>query len=193
MTRAGIELRILSLYTGGCEAATYNISEIARATGAAYPHVYKAVSKMTRDGLLSVVKIGHAHYCRPNLANSLTRNLMERAALQQQTREQNLEREIQRLVINHPELLVVMKEEEKLTLLISTKRAAHRIRKDTILFNLVFLTPEEFTEHLRANHPGDNSLLKAPVLYGYERLLLLLQPVYDELCAKPFFRGGDDE
>ncbi len=182
--RQPIELRILSLYAGGSEAEAFNISEISRKTGAAYPHTYHAVKQLIQEGLLEEKRYGKARYCTANLSHPLTRNLLIRATLAgstlpKQSREafENLRREIERLTLEHPQLLAALFDGKRLFFLVSTKRAARRIGRDTFLFNITFYTPEEFRKAL-LNNP---ELLSMQVLFGHERLLLLLSKVQERI------------
>jgi len=111
--------------------------------------------------------------------------LRQRAALRPR-HLQNLEREIQRLTADHPELLGALYKEGSLFFIVAEKRAAKVILRDTVLFNISFFTPRAFQKAV----VDDPSLLGASILFGYERLLLLLSGVQHQLLNAGFATGA---
>jgi len=189
VTRAAIELRILSLYTAGDEAEAYNISEIARATNAAYPHVHAAVVRMLDEGLLHEYRVGKSVFCRVDLTNQLTRNLLAQAGLRRKEEElnnaasraselRNIDREVQRLAVDDSAIIAALYKDGAVTLVVTERKEMRHIRKQTFLPELSFTTPYRLREELLST----TALLKdAIVLLGYERLLFLISPIHEQL------------
>ncbi len=189
MTRAAIELRILSLYTAGAEAEAYSISEIARATNAAYPHVHAAVTRMLDEGLLHEYRIGKSVFCRVDLTNQLTRNLLAQAGLRRKEEElntpgpkisalRNIDREVQRLAVDDSAIIAALYKDGAVTLVVTERKETRRILKQTFLPQLAFTTPRKLKEQLLST---TEPLAGSIVLLGYERLLLLLSPIHEQL------------
>jgi len=194
VTRAAIEIRILSTYLAGSEAEAYSISELAHRAGAAYPHVHAAVRRMTHDGLLVVRTVGRGVYCTVNLADGLARNLLAQAALRRKAaflahpNLRNLDAEIRRLAVEEPRLIAALLVKDGIRFIISEKDAIRPILRQTDLPDITFSTPEE----LRAELLGSMALLAdATPLHGYDQLLLHLQPVQKRLMLNhaALFRG----
>lgn len=180
MTRTAIEARIFSLYVGDGIVQAYNISTIAKRIGAAYPHVHAAVHEMVENGLLETRNIGNAVFCSPNLGNDFARNLLAHAALLEKHKimnspnEQNMTRAIRELAMKHPELLCALYTEEGICFVVPNKDCQSTILRDTNLYNIRFLLPNELRDELL----DDIGLLKRGIsLHGYDNLLLILQPI----------------
>ncbi len=194
MTHAAIETRILSIYLAGSEAEAYTISELARRTGAAYPHVHAAARRMAADGLLEIRAVGRASYCSVNLADGLARNLLAQAALRRKPSAlsspnlRNLDAEVQRLAVEEPRLIAALLAKEGLRLIVTERDAVRPILRKTALLNVSFSTPDELRDELL----GSMALLDgATPLLGYARLLLHLAPVHERLLLNhaALFRG----
>ncbi len=190
---AAIQQRILSLYSAGSETEAYNISEIARKTGAAYPHVHAAVQRLITQQVLIEYKFGNSRYCRVNLNNDVARALLTQANLILKAQQmdtpnlRNLDEEIKQLAIEEPRLLAAIYQYGKLRFLVSDKDAIKSILQKTGLINITFNTPQEFREEILA---GSASLTNAIILHGCDTLLLNLSPIQDQLFLNysRFFR-----
>ncbi|MBR9693440.1 hypothetical protein GOV07_05980 [Candidatus Woesearchaeota archaeon] len=184
MTRAAIELRILSLYTAGSETEAYNISEIARGTGAAYPHVHAAVKQMLEAGLLHEYHIGKSLFCRVDLSNGLARNLLAQAGLRRKEEAldnqefKNIDREVQRLAVDEPSIIAAIYKDGGVTFVVSHTKTSRRISRSTFIPNLTFTTPQKLKQELLTTTAP---LKDAIILLGYERLLHLISPIHEQL------------
>lgn len=184
-TRLGIEARILSLFCGGNEAEAYNISQLARGTGAAYPHAHAAVGRMLAEGLLRSSAVGRSTTCTPDLTNDLARNLLAQADLHRKRQAlstpnlMNLDGELRTLATEEPRLIAAFLDgSDGVRFIVTDKAAQQAILKRTTLINLSFSTPDE----LRAELLASMDLLKGSVaLLGYERFLLILAPIQERL------------
>lgn len=192
MTRAAIETRILSLYTAGCEAEAFNISELARGTGAAYPHVHAAVNGMIAQGILRGHAVGKSLCCTVNLKDALARNLLGQAAVRRKEGSldrpnlRNMDGQILRLAVEEPRLLSVILSKERLLFVVTDRSAIRPLLARTDLINIVFSTPDELREQLLATLAP----IEGTVLHGYDRLLLMLIPIQERLLLNHsrFFR-----
>lgn len=195
MTRVAIEVRILSSYIGGYETEAYNISELSRKTGAAYPHVYETVQQMLKDGLLRVRRVGRSSYCTINLADGLARNLLAQSVLRRNRRAlrrpnlHNLEAEVESIALEEPNLIsVILLRDGTLHFIVSEQKSKRAILKRTDLINISFSTPEEFQKEILSSM---ELLRGSHILYGYEHILLLLLPIQEQLLLNHsvLFRG----
>jgi len=188
-----IEERILSCYLSGSETTAFNISELARKTGAAYPHIHAAAKAMIDAGILIARKQGRSSVCRPNLKNGLTRNLLARAAIQKKEHHltkpnlRNLDAEIERLVMLEPRILAVTLKGERLHFIVADMEARHSTLKRTSLINIDFSTPETLRENLATE---SFSLGGAIILHGYERLLLIIASEQERIERTGSAGGG---
>lgn len=182
--RTSIETRILSLFTAGAEAESFSISEIARKTGAAYPHVHAAVTGLLSQQVLLSTNIGKALYCSPNFESDLCRHLLSEAMLWRKEtllgapNLKNINAQIRQLATSDSRLIAVILNNDALRFVITDKAAANEILKQTTILNVSFSTPGELKSELL------NSLALldgATVLLGYDRLLLLLAPLQQQL------------
>lgn len=193
--RPSIETRILSQFTSGAEAEAYTISDLARRTKAAYPHVHAAVTTLLTEGVLNAATAGHALFCTLNLENDLCRTLLNEANYHHKQHLlaapnlKNLDAEVRRLVIAEPRILAVISGDNGLRFIITDKDTRRPILQQTTLLNISFTTPNELQQELLASM----TLLKgSTVLFGYDRLLLLLQPIHEQLRLNhsTLFRGA---
>lgn len=196
MTRNTIDSRILACYTRGNESEAFNISDLARATKAAYPHIHAAVRQLVDEEVLVKRRFGRSDYCTVNLDNPLTRALLA-AALHQaspqffsQPNIRNLQRELALLATSEPRLLAALHTKQGILLLVTERAAIKSVLKKTGLTHLTFATPTELRQDSRDRHglfAGTTPLL------GYERFLLELAPIHEELVlnhATSFRSGG---
>ncbi len=194
MKQAGIELRILSLYIVGSEIEAYNISELARRSGGAYPHVHAAVKGLVAQGVLKELRLGRSRYCTVDLSSDLARNLLAQASLLRKRATlsspnlRNMDAEVQRLALDEPSLLSAIYKEGALRFVVAEKKTAIRLLRQTNLINVSFATPAEFRAELLRSF---DLLDGATILYGYERLLLSLSPIHEQLRLNysRLFRG----
>lgn len=183
MTRASIEERILALFASGNEYEAFNISDVAKRIDAAYPHTHATIKQLQKDGLLSLHTLGRAHFCRANLANPLTRNLVCREMLAKNNRlfknqnVHNLLVELQKQFSNEPNLVAALLHNEKIILIVTDLSVRNRILRKTSMLHLKFHTLDSFKESLET----DPTLLRSNVLLGYERLLLSLATIQNDL------------
>jgi hypothetical protein len=191
--RPSIEVRVLATYLGDeCEAWT--ISELARKTGAAYPHVHAAVTGLIGGGVLRARTVGKALYCSPDFSNGRCRALACEANVDRKERLlnapnlRNMDAEVRRLVIAEPRIVAVIQNGAAVRFLVTEKAAQRDILRKTQLLNLSFSTVDEYRAELLASF---SSLRDATVLEGYDRLLLLLSPMQEQLLLNhaQLFRG----
>ena len=198
MKQAGIDLRILSLYIAGSEIEAYNISELARRSGGAYPHVHAAVKSLVARGVLKELRLGRSRYCTVDLSSDLTRNLLAQASLLRKRalltspNLRNMDAEVQRLALDDPSLLAAVYKEGALRFLVADRKAPARLLRRTSLINVSFSTPAELRTELLASF---GTLTDAVVLHGYERILMTLLPVQEQLRLNHsrLFRGEEKD
>lgn len=196
VTRAAIEARILSLYADGYEAEAYSISDLSRKADAAYPHVHATVVAMEKEGLLKTRELGRSRYCTVCLENDMARNLLAQADVRRKADAlkkpnlENLDRMVRDLTATEPGLLAVILHEGSLLFVIAENSLAvrRRVLRKVGIPNISFSTPEDLGSLLLR----DLSLLRdGIVLFGYERILLLLLPFQERLLLNhgALFRG----
>jgi hypothetical protein len=170
----------LSLFLGNRLSNVYSISDIAKNIGAAYPHTHAAVTALIEQDILHSYAIGKSILCAPNLYNDATRALLCIAENQQQELQdnvQNVQRAVQQLAINNPNILSVLLRDDGITFIVNDTSEQAAILKQTELLNLQFYTPKELAAELKQSMTE----LDATMLVGYDRLLLLLAPHREQL------------
>ncbi len=184
MTRVAIETRILSLYVAGSEAEVFNVSEIAKGVGAAYPHTHAAVKRMIRDGILSAITVGKSILCSVNLENDLARNLLaqaqcrRKASLLSRPNLLNLDAEMRRIAAEEPQVIVAILNKEGIRFIVTERKAAMAVLRRTSMLGLSFSDPDEFRAELLTSM---RTLDGSTILFGYDRLLLILLPIHRQL------------
>lgn len=183
MVRATIEKRLLAIYSGGSEAEAFNISQLSRETGAAYPHTHTAVNGLIESGLLIATRIGKSQYCTLNLCNELTRSLLSQVNAEQKRKAlkrlnlRNLNEEVKRLAIEDPRLLAVILHNKKVYFIIAEEQAKQSLLRQTALIDIDFLTVPQLQKQLLLNL----QLLNGLTLFGYERFLFAIAPIHERL------------
>jgi hypothetical protein len=128
--------------------------------------------------------VGRALFCTPNLENDLCRTLLNEANCRRKQHLlsapnlKNLDAEVRRLVIGEPRIIAVISNGTGLRFVVTEKAAQRDILRQTDLLNISFSTPDELRQELLASM----ALFKdSVVLFGYDRLLLILQPIHERL------------
>lgn len=170
----------------GGEFELYSISDLARKLNVAYPHVHSAVNGLISQNILKANKIGRSIYCSLNLANDLCRNLLEFSLIETKQKIfkkpnlKNLNKDILNLVLEFPEIISVIFKKNKLIFIISNTKIKNNILKKSRLPEILFATTGDFKKQLLRT----NDLLEGITIFGYDRLLLLLNDLHDRLIVK---------
>ncbi len=197
MTRNTIDSRILARYTRGNECEAFNISDLARLTKAAYPHVHAAVQQLVDEGVLVKRRFGRSDYCTVNLDSPLARALLDAALhraneqFYRQPNIANLQRELSLLSTKEPRLLGALHTKDGILLLLTERAAVKSILKKTSLTHLSFSTPTELRLDARDRRGCFDGTTP---LFGYERLLVELASIQEALVlnhANAFRSGGE--
>lgn len=175
--------RIITAFLGHNIAEPLNISQISREIGAAYPHTYNAVSELIDEHILIAKTIGKSRYCTLNLESDRARSLLGTSFVEHKESRlttknlQNLNQEIRRLSLIEPSILAAIFHENFVQIVITDKSKTRTILKNTAIPNISFLTPKELQNSLL----NSLDLLDGVVLFGSDRLLLLVHPIQQQL------------
>ena len=176
-----LEIRLLARFVGA-EYEAYSIAQLARSTGAGYAHTHTTITGLLESGVLSSSTIGRMKFCTPNLENDETRALLalanterKRAALTS-ANLRNLDRELRAQQAAFPSIIATILLGERIIHLVPDHTNDAAILGATSILNIAFRTPTEYRKELLAEQRRE-----AIVLQGYERTLLLMLPIKDQL------------